>query len=92
MLDILEDADIRNWKRKDSKVPTSDSEEIAISEKAAGKRKSSPHLDVISSQPPSRCFSLSTGDVEMDALLGGGIRRGCLTEIVGERCVLDITL
>jgi hypothetical protein len=30
-------------------------------------------------------FSLSTGDEDVDKLLGGGLRKGCLTEVVGQR-------
>jgi hypothetical protein len=30
---------------------------------------------------------LQTGDARIDALLGGGVQRGSLTELVGERCV-----
>lgn len=30
---------------------------------------------------------IRTGDEALDGLLGGGIRTGCITEIVGERSV-----
>lgn len=29
--------------------------------------------------------SLTTGDARLDALLGGGMKRGCLNEVVGQR-------
>jgi hypothetical protein len=32
---------------------------------------------------------IGTGDQEIDRLLGGGIRRGILTEVAGERLVLS---
>lgn len=88
VLNILEDAQGCHYKGEEF---DSDSEEIGLSEKSAGKRKSiSTSLDMFPSPALSRSFTLTTGDTEMDTLLGGGIRRGCLTEIVGERCV-DIT-
>lgn len=30
-------------------------------------------------------FTFSTGDNELDALIGGGVRAGAITELVGER-------
>lgn len=37
---------------------------------------------------PSRWRTISTLDPDIDALLGGGIPTGYLTEVTGERCVL----
>lgn len=38
---------------------------------------------------PSRWRTISTLDPALDALLGGGIPTGYLTEVTGERCVKD---
>jgi DNA repair protein RAD57 len=35
---------------------------------------------------------ISTGDLEVDNLLGGGVRRGVITEIAGERQVIDVRI
>lgn len=62
-------------------------EEETTSDGVTGKRKceggKDDHPTLVSS-----CLTVSTGDDAIDTLLGGGLRRGCLTEIVGERSVV----
>jgi hypothetical protein len=57
-------------------------EEFKAIERISGKRKSPTSDNSFNS--PANQFALSTGDSVIDELLGGGVRRGCLTEIVGE--------
>jgi hypothetical protein len=55
--------------------------------KGKGKeRQENPELsDALSFSCGSQRYHISSGDAGLDAVLGGGIRTGILTEIVGER-------
>jgi hypothetical protein len=82
VLDILEatkgGTPLASWKKEDSDI------EETSPGRVTGKRKSDDEEDDTSTLITER-LTLSTGDNALDKLLGVGLRRGCMTEIVGER-------
>lgn len=42
-------------------------------------------LSTLQDLPLGKCETFTTGDMELDKLLGGGVRTGMMWEIVGER-------
>jgi DNA repair protein RAD57 len=49
-------------------------------------RECAPPINKIKDLPLEGEEKFTTGDAELDGMLGGGIRTGMLWEVVGERC------
>ena len=60
-------------------------EKVVIGIFEAACRECASPIDKVKDLPPEGEEKFTTGDAELDGMLGGGIRTGMLWEVVGER-------